>query len=258
MIARLAALWPLAGCQLVFQPQADVQCTGKFSAEFEVFFEQGSTKFDPSTNILGELWFTVPSGPRDLYFATPNGLGFAAAVRATFNDDVADDYDPASTEDGSRLLFISNRNSGSRVFEVVRDGDMFSAPLMRGDIPTVEGIDISRDGLRLYYTTPDGMFVTERPSLDGAFTAPRLLALVGEFPSISTDELELYYNVDATRIARRTRRAIAEGFGAEESPLEGAGAPLLDGNDAEISHDGTTLLFVDGNKVFGARRECRL
>ena len=271
MIARFAWCLALAGCQLVFGQQPEPPpgpdappdapaCTGKFSPNIELVLEQdGSTKFDPATNELGELWFTVVGNSRDIRLATPDGEGgFETHTAANFNDPTADDYDPAASADGNRLLFISTRLGGSRVFEIVRNAGMFGDPALLANVPPVEGIDISDDGLRLYFNDPMGLHVMERPDLGAAFANRRLLALDGDYPSISGDELEVYYNVELARIARRTRPNATTEFGSEESPLEGTTADFLDGNDAEISPDGTTLMYAVDNQILAIRRPCQL
>lgn len=226
---------------------------------------QGSalaTDWDPSsTQDMHELWVTRSNDPNgfDLFILTETGGTYDTATAFTDNS-AASDGDPALSADGLALAFISERLSGIRVFEATRTSTSVafepSSPV--ASIPAAErGIDLSRDGLRLYYVSgdPPELRVVERPDRSSAFGPPGpVLATDVHYPSISADELELFharYNSGSiVGVFRLTRTTTTVPF----EPDPEAVAPLA--ADPDISPDSTRLYFTTGGELGSMTRTC--
>jgi hypothetical protein len=240
----------------VFPFDADdpVRCTGKFSGGGRPLISfDGDTVFDPSASQNpDELWLTITEDDKDIYSFTRVDGEFDDAVPASFNTS-ADELDPAITGDGEALLFLRD----GRVHEVTRRDGAFGQEVIRTEIEgSISGLDVSIDGLRVYVSSDPGIHVVERASRTSAFGPAQMLGIeTGSFPSISPDELEIYYNVGSV-IRRRTRASLEEPFGPEESVLEGPDAVELEGADPEVDATGSQLLYVVADEVFVHERAC--
>jgi hypothetical protein len=125
--------------------------------------------------------------------------------------------------------------------------------------PDIDSIDLSADGLRLYYANRSGdLWVAHRD--DRSATAFRDAARVvldsrAFYVSLSPDELEIFYNnpddpMSAMKLRRQTR-------GAADLPFD-PGTEILhdDGADPDVSHDGTTLFLSIDNGLTMFTRTC--
>jgi len=129
----------------------------------------------------GELWFVSQRGNEptyDVYIAKRQGVGFAEPVLVPELSSTAEDWQPAPSEDGLRVLFASNRDGGAGGFDLwtAERGSVtapFGAPK---PIPELNSAAndfagwMSADGCRVYFSsardTVDGrhrLWFAERP-----------------------------------------------------------------------------------------------
>jgi hypothetical protein len=174
-------------------------------------------------------------------------------VVAAFNLVPGHDFDPALTRDGLVMLFLHD----DQIREVRRtsvEAEFPAVPSTPQGLQRAGGLDVSPDGLTVYYDDGERLHVITRASLDSVFTGATELGFAGRFPSISPDEREIYYNTQ-DGIVRRRRASPPEPFGDEEFVIEGATGPL-DGFDAEISPDNTRLYFAGADTLWFTTRVC--
>jgi len=253
-------------------PPDAVGCAGKrfvgpdiltdFSSPVSVFEHDPNERFDQQ-----ELWFSQTEAgvqAADILVSTPRPTGgWNPGTPASFDLPGIDDYDPSLSGDGKRLVFISNRNGDPRIWEVTRAdlaAPFAGAALVRGlDSYFVNGLDLTTDGLTLYFSESSGgdLHVAHRPTVDAPFVPEmeagmlRVLATNVGFPSISPDDRELFYNHDGEPpIFRRVRADSTAVFEPVEETLYDSG------DDPEISVDGKRLYFGDNGTLDVATREC--
>ncbi len=275
----------VAGCNRIFgleetepfdapSPRPDaVGCAGKAFIGPDAVSElvvPNRFEFDPSENADGtELWFSsreVAFDAQDLSSSTKIAATgkWGPSTVASFNLPEVTDADAAFSDDGLHLVFVSYRLGPPRAWEVTRTaiGQPFGgASILRGiDGLTVNGLDLTLDGLTLYFSDAgDGeLHVAHRPSFDAPFVAEevggalRVLASDVAFPSISPDEREVFYTKLSGAVAtyRRVRVDTSQAFEVAEEVI------YNDADDPDISSDGRRLYFVRGGQLFVARRDC--
>jgi len=225
-------------------------------------FVDGAAELDPQLSADGnELWFTraevagftILRGTRESadapYTVTPAGL--LATATSTL--------DAALTADGRRLMFLADDTGGRRLYEAVRATPTtfpFDRLLMvsgLGQFQLIQSIDLSWDGLRLYFGANEGqIYVAERATRDAPFGDATMLFDAAWFPTVSGDELEIFYNrfMGTTReMFRRARADRSDAFGPEELVLD-------DGSDPDISPTSSVLVVVLGNGLSILDRPC--
>lgn len=184
-------------------------------------------------------------------FPVPQDLGLSAA---------GDDVDPAITGDGLELFYISERDTpGTRRLYVTRRANR-DATFPPGSLVPELGeslydVAISPDGLSLYSNYSVGFGVATRPTRMDRFGLPTAIAGVPDnYPTISSDELELYVNT-ATHVARYTRGSKTASFQVDASfTIPG----VTDARDPFLTQDGRELWFwrsADG-EVYRTVRTC--
>lgn len=273
----------VAGCNRIFgleetqpfdapSPRPDaVGCSGKMFVGPEILTEfdvvPGRAEFDPSESAdRQELWFSSSepaSAELDLSWSGKLATGsWGPSTFASFNLPNVLDADPALTDDGLRLVFVSNRSGGAHAWEVTRAaiGQPFGvAALLRGvDAYTFSGLDLTLDGRTLYWSAGDGeLHVAHRATVNDPFVAEmvgselRVIATNAAYVSISPDERELFYNHPGEfPLFRRVRVDTTAAFDPTEEVV------YASGGDSEISADGQRLYFVDSFEVKLARRDC--
>lgn len=231
-------------------------------------FSGPENNWDPSTTSdVNELWFTrqQADGSFDLFYATRTGLDqpFDMTTGPLFSTS-GYETDAQLTANGLVVVFLSDRLGDVRVFQATRttpSGTFGDVTLIAPMIPTNEaahGIDLSLDGLRLYYANIDGeLYMVERSDTSQPFGAPSgILATNAHFPSLSPDELELFHmradpfgGVHAVYRLIRTAPTIA----FPTTPAE-----LIDTTfaDPEVSMDATVLYFSLSGDLASMSRTC--
>lgn len=270
---RALALLSLAltGCQLVFEldatptPPSTERC-GPFGAAVTSIEVDGlgGAKFDPQHGATpGELWLSsFFAGSQDVYHAqlvVEPGM-YLADPGGPYNTPEDREWDPALTADGTLMFFLTTRGGADQIYQVEQIDGVFEgeANLVAGLPDGIAGYDLSADGLAVYGSGVDReMFVARRGSRTEPFLPIESLGFTGEYPSISADELEIYYNdLETGAIVRRTRKSKDASFGAEETPFENG--VILMGIDPDLSHDGERLRYASpgGGSMFELTREC--
>jgi len=204
----------------------------------------------------------------DFTFGTPTNLG------PTVNGSDAD-YDPTISADGLELYFNSYRPGGlgqADIWVTTRrtKAEPWGEPVNLGSTinsPAPERApSISVDGLMLYFNSgrPGGqggrdLWVTTRKSKSDPWGEPANLGPTvnspgdEHAPSISTDDLELYFSVNAGESGRpggsgkwdiwvTTRKTKAEPWGEPVNLGSKVNSPVSDGSPF-ISNDGLSLYF---------------
>lgn len=172
------------------------------------------------------------------------------------DDSVADDTDPALTDDGLMIVFLSNRaGSGFRAYQATRSlvGGQFTVPnpLPGLMVQPMDGMDLSADGLTIYFHVGTMLYQAIRDSRDNPFGTPQALGNFGAFPSMSPDKLAIYYNASTGGLVRRTRIAPSDGFNGTEESVDGGGS------DGDMVSDGTAIVLTTGaNSDIVVIREC--
>ncbi len=217
----------------------------------------GVTGFDPMlTHDKRTLLYARNAGTYDLFQATRADLVPTTAFKnetafAELNTQ-ADETDPSLTEDGLLIMFTSNRSGAWRAYQAQRTTmtGTFTAPVLVPGLTTttISGLDISPDGLTLYFDDTVSFAIAQRGSRDDAFADLIRPSLDhAEYPSVTANGLELYYN--AAGIVRRTRAG-------KTDPFDGGTARVVDegGSDADITPDGNTLVFRGGTSLYTRER----
>lgn len=207
---------------------------------------------DPSaTSDSLELWFArsgiVPTYDIEGARRASTSSAFDTPVDFTQNA-TASDRDPQLTADGLAIAFLSERDGGWQVYEARRSSSAaaFEAPT-RIDLPTGSadgGIELSGDGLTLYITDATGdLRATTRTARGAAFGAPSgVLASGVQFPTLSADQLELYYGrTDMVGVFRRTRASTTIAFDKNETLV------VADASEPDLAPDSERLYVKLGS-----------
>ena len=214
---------------------------------------------DPTMLDDQEIWFTFHSTTTGYQIASATRTASTEPFGAPVLGDVmrsTDDTDPAITYDGLHVLFISD---DSRVYQSDRAarGAAWSAPSL---VPGIDGesaglgFDVTPDGLSIYMASTVGVRTATRSTAIGTFGPVTNLAdgVMMQFPSISPDELELFFNLPGTtELHRITRTDRALDFDISKDEIV-----YQDADDADITADSRTLIYKYGAQLQIAHREC--
>lgn len=167
---------------------------------------------------------------------------------------------------GNTLLFRTTRASKT---------DPWGAPniLVTNDFDLVQGAELSRDDLRLYFAAgspSEDLFMMERTTPTSAFGAYARIMPDPDpgndtgYPTLSDDELELYVSAEHAGerdifVSRRANRSDPFPQVVREDDLSEASS---DDWDPELSKDGTTMYFASsradsqGIDIYVSTRSC--
>jgi hypothetical protein len=209
-------------------------------------FAGGLEEHDPQLSRDGlELWFVLQLPATDAFT-------LHRAVRAAITDPfgppepidlgLADVRDPSLSADGRHLLVVS----AGQVYEALRPDERstdFLVLVTRGLGTGVDSIDLTWDALRIYYTVDGTLFTARRTTADAAFAdVTMLIAEDVDFPSVSPDELEVFYqpylDQDPDPVYRAGRASVDASFGLPELTAEAV-------DDADVDPSAEVLVVSD-------------
>jgi hypothetical protein len=248
-------------------PDAVPTCVGQYFGNVAPLHGaaiDGHTVSDPALDRGGlDLWFTNQAGAKDVEMATreTSDSRFDTLVDVSVIASPADTVDPSLTADGLDLFFISTRSAdgNAHAWESQRSSrDTPWSPPTLVSLPgaplAAYGLDVSVDGLTLYYVTGVyELYSATRPARDQAFeTTSPLLASDVCWISVSPDQLELYaMRMTGAGTYHRGRTDTSMAFDVTDMLVD----PFDDHPD--ISADGTQLVMADqSNALQVATRAC--
>lgn len=216
---------------------------------------------------------TLADEGRELYFTIPVGVDMQFRIHVATRASTAEPFanvtelpllpntpttDPSLTRDSLTMLFVS-RDVTKRVLETSRPSiDLpFAEPTLVDGLGAVDvfHVDVSYDGLRLYYSDLDGaLWTASRAARGTPFAEPRMLATGINAPSISPDELELFsFDFDDAPGARVYRRVRA----TTDAPFSDPPTVILeDALHADLAQDGETLVLSSFGQLVTLSRQC--
>lgn len=262
-------------------------CTwGPWSAPMEIaVLNSPVNDYDPSLSADGlTLYFctTRDGGEYDVFTTVRTSLTAAwsapqpvpAVATASGNE-----CNPEISADGLELYFgVGTIERVERASTMVPFGTVRA--FLQGDTPTQIGPigpDLSSDSLTLYYAAapavaaPSRLFRVRRPSRTAQFGTPEQLpgqtTKDWSFPTVSRDELELVYSQNTGATAGWELGVLSRPDRASEFVDTGLLATINTVNgdaDAELSADGTTLMFTSdrpggtgGWDLYQSTRSCQ-
>ena len=195
--------------------------------------------------MTGTLW-EIHSASR-----TTTTEAFLVTAAAPFAAGSQFDQDPAVTDDNQLVVF--RVGSSNKVSQARWTGTSWSVePALDHKVTS---LDISADGLTLYYAVDGGdLSATTRVDRMTAFTvSSTTIASNVLFPSVTADGLTLY-SVDGgapgTGVAVSTRASKASGFGTASHLFD-------DVVDPDVTGDGNTMVVSMNHTTMGiATRDC--
>lgn len=233
-------------------------CTQPWSAPFEVIGEDLS---GPSITADGLEIFGSSTG--DIVHATRASRDDAFSQLVALPEPVntaLDEGFPAISDDGLELFFVTT-DMGNAFSDASRRPsrmDAFGSPQRAG---IFGGVDISRDRLTIYssdYQSP--IRISQRSDLSSPFTGtidlpgPVNAVGVNASPSISSDDLDLYFQSDRSG-TRRPYVAHRANAASDFSSVELIDIPNFEA-DPEIAADGHRLYFQATDKHIWAISRC--
>jgi hypothetical protein len=272
---RICALLLLAGCNrlLGLEPTREIDsppvpdarpdavgCSGSsFAGTVAVPIDSGQSIYDPTqTDDPLELYFTWAQTTTDFHIASAT----RGAVDQSFNMPVVLPFstthntDPAITADGLHILYLAQNDQVYQADRATRQS-MWSAPTVVAGIDNFTvggGLDISPDGLTIYFSDGFELRTATRNDPMGPFGTPRVLAsgVNATFPGISPDERELFYNPkDSHELRHMTRNDPSLDFDVMTDE-----SLLLNGADPDVSLDSRTLLYDVDGRLTAMHRGC--
>lgn len=211
------------------------------------------------------------AGDEDLYVATrpsrtaPFGMPVRLANLTTANAE----GDPSLSTDALELMYDVFETECLMDARRATTTDPFGTPTQT--LCNVAGPSISRDGLTLYYSTildtylEGHLAVTTRASLADQFGAGAEIAELATgatkgYPSVSADELTMYFESGHPLDLYETTRASPTAPWGAPAPLTEINTPMEEG-DVSISDDGTELFFESDRAstpdLFHSTRSCQ-
>jgi hypothetical protein len=199
--------------------------------------------------------------PADTRDAACTWSSWSAPQRIVELSSVDDDWEPALSPDGMQIVYVRSNATSATLETSLLFGTTWSAPIAIASLDTVQydyGPAWNAAGSRLYFVSDRATTALYTSAVTGsAFAAPAqvmgLAGIVPAGPTLSTDELEMFYTVNpsagVSHVARATRTTTSDvwadqGTVSELSVSAGIGWPSL-------SADGLTIYLEDDAGAFG-------
>ncbi len=247
-------------CNHAKQSFAPVTCTSAFgTTPVEQMELAGRVIGDPTLRGDGlELYFAANGGdPFTIMFARRDTVtdAFQFVGPAPFVQSDASDFEPSIDAKGEYLAFLSTRGgTGTHAYLAHRAcTEWVIVPMPGLETTTMTALELSWDALTLYYVDAGhDLFQANRTNTETTFGAPVQVSQNVGYPSVSSDERELYYTRSdgVNGIHRATRSGTGSAFGPPELVTSF-------GADPDVSPDGTLLLMSrTGDSLQVVRRTC--
>jgi len=211
-----------AGCQWAFQldpvaPPPDgagPNCTlGPFSSPIELAYPPSGHDPYLAPSLLEVFYDRGTAGAYELYTATRPSLAvdFGGEQLIAEVDSSAEETDPSITADGLRLYFRSTRSGTPRTYEAIRPAldQKFKLVGIPVGLETVEtdGLAVAVDGLAVFIDESGELNEYRRTSTTSPYlrTLASPLGMGVSFPTVSPDQLEVFYDGDNSALTRMTR-----------------------------------------------------
>jgi hypothetical protein len=152
------------------------------------------------------------------------------------------DPDASITDDGLTIIYRVGANEGAahlREATRTQTNMSFDAPHDLAGVATlgVTALDVSGDGLTLYYNVGMDLRYATRANRGASFTPKGSIGNNFPFPSISGDQLTLYYQEATTRST--TRSSTTSAFTAGQDVFTDP-----DLHEPEVTQDDTTMVIA--------------
>ncbi len=215
------------------------------------------SEFEPQLrhDRLEVWWIQLVSGNADLYRATRPDQAASFGPRELVFGGPDHDTAPSLTGDGLRLVFSSDRAGSPEAWEMTRPtlNEPFAAPrnlLGLGALGS-QTLDISFDGKTLYFVADgNNTMAASRPDFTSPFGAATLIAEGTNWPSISSDGLEIFFNTATGSVERRARSSTV-------APFSATGQLIFDqADDPDLTADGSTLIVGRNRTLAIVTRSC--
>ncbi|HEY4179573.1 MAG TPA: hypothetical protein VGM90_22185 [Kofleriaceae bacterium] len=159
------------------------------------------------------------------------------------------DPDPSLDDAGGDVVFRFGPTTAPRVYEAIYNKVTMTwsvGPVRAPIIAAVDvaGVDLSGDGLFLYYTdTSDTMRALARATIDDNFVDAFSFSLAGHarLPSVSPDGLTVYFDGGGAGILKYTRTATDASFATDPETVIASNGQGV--KDPDILGDGHTMII---------------
>jgi hypothetical protein len=199
----------------------------------ELFLVDGTNHNIMRSTLSPEVGFLVP--------ALIQGLGTAKGS------------EPSLSADGHDLVFTLNNQAFETRWEDGGWGPVQSVVGLESEID--DGVELSADGLTLYYNKSDILWEVHRMDRNGPFEGPQERGARFMLPAISYDQLEIFgYDTSVEyphgAVWVRHRAELDKPFGRQTFVVDDAASP-------DISEDGRTLIVKTADRLATLERNCQ-
>lgn len=240
-------------------------CTGAWATPVAVVGLENDVTGEPTaTGDLEELYWAYQNGAAwKIHWGSviqPGSLSYTNRGRAPFHTvDDGIDQDPSITDDGLLLVYrVGTGEQFARLKQVTRPDRTtgWSAPAEVPGLSSIVpfGLDISGDGLTLYYNVGQTLkYATRANRVDPFVEQPGNIGSSLLFPAISGDQLTIYVTTNFMGVDMATRMNRISAFGTK-SPVFSA----MELHDPDVTADGKTMVMgTDTNNTIAiSRRMC--
>jgi hypothetical protein len=247
------------GCTISTTPFAPTSCSSAFGGtpvELEEF--AGTAVGDPSIrgDQLEIFYTTYFDGHTILAYATRQNVTspFVLAHDPPYADPSSTEFDQTVSASGEYVAFISNRGgAGYHTYLAHRACNTWEVvPIPGLETTVMASVELSYDAKAVYFgTASHEIYEARRSSTDQPFGEPMVVVANGDWPGVSSDELEIYFTQSTVGgVFRATRTNVGTQFGQTASAT-------AFGGDPDLTPDGRTLVLLrTGNSLQVLQRSC--